>query len=158
MLYDPSKPHQGPLPQLPLSNAEFDIFSHIEAALDLKFVPPEFKFELDDPPAADILSARLRAKYWGARVITFRPFIRQVLQFSENRSALNAPSPISGDFRSEIAVPVIGPEATTESDIDPKVIQNAEKGVQALIQSTKAFHGLGAQRFIITNVFGTAHA
>jgi hypothetical protein len=159
VLYDPSKSQQGPLPQVPGLDAEFNIFKYIEEALDIsRFVPPEFTFDLNDPPATDILSARLRAKYWGALMITFRPFIRQILHFNEKRTALSSPVPISGDFRSEISVPVIGPEAKTESDIDPRVIENAEKGVYALIQSTKAFHGLGPQRFIITNVFGTAHA
>lgn len=158
VLYDPNKSQQSPLPLVPGLDAEFNIFKYIEEALDMRFVPPEFKFGLNDPPATDLLSARLRAKYWGARVITFRPFIRQILHFNENRTAVNSPAPISGDFRSEITVPVIAPEATTENDIDPKVIENAQKGVDALIQSTKAFHGLGPQRFIITNVFGTAHA
>ena len=32
------------------------------------------------------------------------------------------------------------------------------KGVKALIESTRAFHGVEDKRFIITNVFGTAHA
>jgi hypothetical protein len=156
LLYDPSKSQQEP--QGSLASAEFDIYSHIEEALDLRFVPPEFKFSMQDPPATDILSARLRAKYWGARMITFRPFIRQILHFNESRNAVISPGPISGDFKSGIAVPTIGPDATSESDIDPIIIENAKKGVKALIESTKAFHGLGPQRFIITNVFGTAHA
>lgn len=158
MLYDPSKSQQGPLPQAPRLDGEFNIIKYIEEALDMRFVPQEFKFDQNDPPATDLLSARLRAKYWGALVITFRPFIRQIMHFHQQRTALNSPVPVSGDFRSDVAVPVIGPEATTENDIDPKIIEYARKGIHALIQSTRAFHGLGPQRFIITNVFGTAHA
>jgi len=158
MLYDPSKSQQTPLPQVPRVDGNFNIVTYIEQALDKSFVPLEFKFDQDDPPATDILAARLRAKYYGALVITFRPFIRQVVQFNLHRTTLHSPAPISGDFRSELTVPVIGPEATTENDIDPLIIEYAKKGIQALIQSTKAFHGLGPQRFIITNVFGTAHA
>lgn len=38
------------------------------------------------------------------------------------------------------------------------VIDYALKGILALFKSTEAFHGLEDQRFIITNVFGTADA
>ncbi|CAK7238237.1 hypothetical protein SEUCBS140593_010463 [Sporothrix eucalyptigena] len=40
----------------------------------------------------------------------------------------------------------------------PISIMLARRGIQALIESTRAFHGLPDRRFIITNVFGTAHA
>ena len=156
MLYDPSKSQQSQLPQVLQGN--FNIARYIEGALEMKFVPPEFRFHEEDPPATDILAARLRAKYWGAQVITFRPFIKQILHFNVQKSATDSPVPALGDFRSDLAVPVIGPEVTTEKDIDARVIEYARKGIFALIQSTRAFHGLGPQRFIITNVFGTAHA
>jgi hypothetical protein len=158
MLYDPSKSQQGPLPHMPWNSSEFNIIKYMEEALNPQFVPQEFKFNENDPPATDILSARLRAKYYGALVITFRPFIRQIVHFNLQRTTLNSPVPISGDFRREITVPVIGPEATTENDIDPRIIEYARRGIDALIRSTQAFHGLGDKRFIITNVFGTAHA
>jgi hypothetical protein len=45
-----------------------------------------------------------------------------------------------------------------KGDIDPQVVELAKKGIKALIESTRAFHGLGDKRPIITNVFGTAHA
>lgn len=112
----------------------------------MRFVPPEFKFDKNDPPATDILSALLRAKYWGALAITFRPFIKQIVHCSQQRTMLNSPAA------------VIGPEATLANDIDPNIIEYARRGMHALIQSTQAFHGLGPRRFIITNVFGTAHA
>ncbi|OIW24973.1 hypothetical protein CONLIGDRAFT_684864 [Coniochaeta ligniaria NRRL 30616] len=98
-----------------------------------------------DPPAADILAARLRAKYWGSR---YRPFIRQIMHFNFQRTTLASPVPITGDFRSDLAVPVIGPQAAIENDINPEIIEHAQKGILALIESTKSFHGLKDERFI----------
>lgn len=157
MLYDPTKPQQDPLPEVLRPDSDFNIVDYIESALNMDFVPQQFKFDKDDPPAGDILSARLRAKYYGALVITFRPFIKQIVHFNL-RATLNSRNPISAESRSDVTVPVINPEATIAKDIDPLLIEYARKGIEALIQSTKAFHGLGHQRFIITNVFGTAHA
>ncbi|EGU82153.1 hypothetical protein FOXB_07329, partial [Fusarium oxysporum f. sp. conglutinans Fo5176] len=94
-------------------------------------------------------------------VITYRPFIRQILQFSHSiknhASSPNFPS-VSSEFRQDITAPVIHPKARTHGDIDPQVVELAKKGIKALIESTRAFHGLGDRRPIITNVFGTAHA
>ncbi|KAI8406207.1 hypothetical protein FOFC_13676 [Fusarium oxysporum] len=132
-----------------------------DAVSGMHWVAPSFAFREDDPPADDILAARLRAKYWGAQVITYRPFLRQILQFSHSiknhASSLNFPS-VSSELRQDITAPVIHPKARTHGDIDPQVVELAKKGIKALIESTRAFHGLGDRRPIITNVFGTAHA
>ncbi|EXL39305.1 hypothetical protein FOCG_18076 [Fusarium oxysporum f. sp. radicis-lycopersici 26381] len=132
-----------------------------DAVSGMHWVAHSFAFREDDPPADDILAARLRAKYWGAQVITYRPFIRQILQFSHSIknhvSSPNFPS-VSSEFRQDVTAPVIHPKARTHGDIDPQVVELAKKGIKALIESTRAFHGLGDKRPIITNVFGTAHA
>ncbi|EXM32552.1 hypothetical protein FOTG_02874 [Fusarium oxysporum f. sp. vasinfectum 25433] len=132
-----------------------------DAVSGMHWVAPSFAFREDDPPADDILAARPRAKYWGAQVITYRPFIRQILQFSHSiknhASSPNFPN-VSSEFRQDITAPVIHPKARTHGDIDPQVVELAKKGIKALIESTRAFHGLGDRRPIITNVFGTAHA
>ncbi|KAG8674026.1 hypothetical protein FPOAC2_07441 [Fusarium poae] len=132
-----------------------------DVVLGMHWVPVSFAFREDDPPADDILAARLRAKYWGAQVIAYRPFIRQILQFSHSiknhASSPNFPS-VSSEFRHNITAPAIRPKARTHGYIDTQVVELAEKGIKALIESTRAFHGLGDKRPIITNVFGTAHA
>ncbi|KAJ0128354.1 hypothetical protein HZ326_28549 [Fusarium oxysporum f. sp. albedinis] len=132
-----------------------------DAVSGMHWVASSFAFREDDPPADDILAARLRGKYWGAQVITYRPFIRQILQFSHSIknhvSNPNFPS-VSSEFRQDVTAPVIHPKARTHGDIDPEVVELAKKGIKALIESTRAFHGLGDKRPIITNVFGTAHA
>ncbi|KAF9769018.1 hypothetical protein IL306_013624 [Fusarium sp. DS 682] len=72
-------------------------------------------------------------------------------------SSPNFPS-VSSEFRQDITAPVIRPKARTHADIDHQVIELAKKGHKALIESTRAFHGLGDKWPIITNIFGTAHA
>lgn len=131
-----------------------------DAVSDMAWVAPSFAFKESDPPASDILSVRLRAKYWGAQGITYRPFIRQILHF--NHSIRNHPSSPNiaavSEFREGIIAPVIHPNTRSSGDIDPGVLDLARKGINALVESTRAFHGLGAKRSIITNMFGTAHA
>ncbi|KAH6649692.1 hypothetical protein F5144DRAFT_588356 [Chaetomium tenue] len=150
MLYNPEKP----LPLNATSGAPGGtIIDYIQETINMDFVPHEFKFQPTDPPADDILSARLRAKYWGAKVITYRPFVRQILEFNFQKMSNESPMPAS-DFRSGVVVPVIGPN----NDIPPQMIDYAVKGVGALIESTRAFHGLKEKRYVVTNIFGTAHA
>lgn len=134
MLYDP----QNPMSEEP----EPAVIEAIQNSLDMQFVPPQFKFGRDDPPANDILSARLRAKYWGANVITYRPFVKKILLINYNKSQAN-----NG----------MGSAAPSEQ-ITPAMIEYAKMGIKALVESTRAFHGLPEKRFIVTNIFGTSHA
>ncbi|KAF4455906.1 hypothetical protein F53441_1843 [Fusarium austroafricanum] len=131
-----------------------------DAVSGMHWVAPSFAFRADDPSADDIMAARLQEKCWGAQVITYRPFIRQLLQFSHSiknhASTPNFPSVGSG-FRQDITAPVIHSKNRTHGDIDPQVVELAKKGIKAFIESARAFHGLGDKRPIITTVFGTAH-
>lgn len=111
-----------------------------------------YAFDTEAPPAEDILSARLRAKFWGANVITYRPYVETIMGWSHARKH---PEEYRDQAFSSFSVPS---NATTPSDIDPVIIEYAKRGVKAVIKSTEAFHGLKDKRFIITNVFGTAHA
>jgi hypothetical protein len=126
----------------------------------MHWVAPSFAFRENDPPAEDILAARLRAKYWGAQSITYRPFIRQILQFTHSLNHHpTSPNPPTGtEFRDGIIAPVIHPNTKSLGDIEPSVVELAKKGIKALVESTRPFHNLGDKRPIITNVFGTAHA
>ncbi|KAK3686073.1 hypothetical protein B0T22DRAFT_240664 [Podospora appendiculata] len=147
MLYNPE--NSRPLHSedgLPTEN----VIKYIKESLDMRFVPPEFMFDHSDPPAPDLLSARLRAKYWGAQVITYRPFIRRILEHNHKAMWAESPASISG-------------VANTNGDGTPgefpqDVIDHAVKGIRGLIESTRAFHRVEDKRFVITNVFGTAHA
>ena len=140
-------------------------FQNVELVADavsgMNWVAPRFAFKEDDLPADNILDARLRGKYWGAQVITYRPFIRMILEFHHRQKThpfSPNPPPALPDFRAGIAHPTIAPGTRSSKDLDPKLIELARRGIKALIESTRAFHGLGEKRPVITSVFGTAHA
>ena len=84
----------------------------------------------DDPPATDILDARLRGKYYGAQNITYRHFLRAVLD--------------SGD----------------QANFPPKLVEYARRCVYAMKHSCEAFTRCTkpGERLIVTNSWGTAHA
>lgn len=111
-----------------------------------------YAFDVNDPPAEDILHARFRAKFWGANVLTYRPYIENIMSLSHSK---RHPEEYRDKAYASASVPS---DVTTPSDIPPIVIQYACKGISVLFKSTEAFHGLRDRRFIITNIFGTAHA
>ncbi|KAI1140241.1 hypothetical protein F5Y05DRAFT_403255 [Hypoxylon sp. FL0543] len=111
-----------------------------------RWVPNSYQWREKDPPANDILGARLRAKYWGSQVILYRPFLRAILERESWPYPNQAGTP--NDQNEELP-----------PNLDPRVLNYAALAIDALIESTRAFHGIPSnQRIIITNVFGTAHA
>lgn len=131
-----------------------------QSVLDLwrKKLPPMFQWRDSDPPASDILTARLRAKYWGARVIATRPFLDYLLHVKPN---------ITSIFDIKSTVLCSNGQPRPEADIqlfeaihglsDNLIVQAARRCVEATVQSTRAFDGIPHQ-LIVTNIFGTAHA
>lgn len=113
------------------------------------WVPKSYQWNDNDLPAADILGARLRAKYWGSQVILYRPFLRAILE-REPWPYHNQGSP---DAQPGLSLEEMPP------NVDPRILNYAGLAIHALVESTRAFHGIpSSQRIIITNVFGTAHA
>ncbi|KAG4427655.1 hypothetical protein IFR05_016861, partial [Cadophora sp. M221] len=105
--------------------------------------------------ATNILEARLRAKYYGAEVITYRHFVLKLL----GRSGLG--DQVAPAYLPKIEAPQVNSNVKKIEDINRKALQYAERGIRALIFSTRAFYGLGdpgKDRLIVTNVWGTAHA
>ncbi|KAI6463125.1 hypothetical protein MCOR16_009098 [Pyricularia oryzae] len=95
-------------------------------------------------PADNILDARLRAKYWGAMNIICRPVIKSILgrDYAGKQEGIDMTDPLN-EF------------------VDPynqEILDIAQRGINALIHSTKAFHNLPERRYIVTNIFGTAQA
>lgn len=110
-----------------------------------KCVPPTIQWDDKDEPASHINAARLRAKYYGARYIIHRPFLRYALEndiFSNTASTGNMGPPLS-----------IGPFEKAQIEKSCKIC------VEAAIRSTIAFDRvMDKERLIVTNIFGTAHA
>ncbi|KFZ17341.1 hypothetical protein V501_01777 [Pseudogymnoascus sp. VKM F-4519 (FW-2642)] len=85
-----------------------------------------------DPPATNILEARLRAKMYGAQVITCRPFLRMVLNSQY--------------------------EGTGDVAISEPIMEYARKCIRAMFYSVQAFWGIKGGRLVVANVWGTSHA
>lgn len=108
-------------------------FPFIEAIIaDIKSVINYCPVPADDnaPPSDDILESRLRGKMYGAQVVTYRHFLRMVL---------NKPS-------------------EPNNEISKPIMMYAERCIRALFNSSKAFWGMKGGRLIVTNVWGTCHA
>jgi len=99
----------------------------IDGARSMVLAPSSFAFQESDPPATDILAARLRALYWGAQVIMYQPFLQKMLEVRTRH-------------------------------VDPQDISTAREAIKALIESTRAFHGLDKNRLIIADVHSAAYA
>lgn len=113
-----------------------------------QWVPEEFSFEDTDGPASTFLAARLRAKYWGSQVILYRPYIRICLHAHRDMNSSSSVHKI--DDKQGFHVP---------TGMNAQALNYARLGISALIQSTKAFHGLErGHRILVTSVFTTAHA
>jgi hypothetical protein len=128
-------------------------------------ITKDFKWTEDDEPATDILGARLRAKYYGAKVITYRHFLLKILEQSHNQRAPAAGSANMGfaDRFKHIVnnLPQFNANAGNISELDDRAFEYASDFIKALFKSTTAFHNLGdpaTTRLIVTNIWGTAHA
>jgi hypothetical protein len=124
-------------------------------------IAPQMKWDEEKGELArDILNARLRAKFYGAKVITYRPFVLKILANSAKKSPRTGER-VSNEFRNDVDVPAVNANATSSDEIDPKAMEYATKGIMALYHSTTAFYEVGdpgTERLIVTNVWGTAHA
>ncbi len=121
-------------------------------------LPPGLRWEDKDPPSSNILHARLRAKYWGARYIITRPFLDYVMHImpyiTSTSDVERAAKDARGDPRDPAEVRLLEAIAgMPRSEIEAAV----ESCIDAAMQSTVAFDGI-QDRLIVTNIHGTAHA
>jgi hypothetical protein len=143
----------------PLAEVQAMLRGH-EAILDgwRAMLPPDLKWADSDPPPAGILSARLRAKYWGARYVINRPFLDY---------ALHIMSYVKDGRRVESVAVDVHRNPRDKAEIHLfKAIQLMGEGevwaacrrcIEAAMQSTIALDGV-PDRLVVTNIHGTAHA
>jgi len=115
----------------------------VESIPNMNKVAPSMVWSETDPPAGDILAARLRAKYYGTEVITYRPFLKMVMNRPSRLKEIMEGSPDN---------------STPPENISPKIMNYTRLCIKAMENSTRAFHGMEGGRLIVTNVWGTAHA
>lgn len=121
-----------------------------------KELPAGMFWDLDDSPPTNILHARLRAKYWGARYLINRPFLDYILHLK--------PQPrltVDGEASDSHWKPRREAEYhlfRAISEMSEEEVQNGyQTCIKAAEKSTIAFDNV-LGRPIVTNIHGTAHA
>ncbi|KAL1967833.1 hypothetical protein VTN77DRAFT_2522 [Rasamsonia byssochlamydoides] len=151
-----------------------------------KSLPDVMKWDDRDPPSSDINTARMRAKYYGARYIIHRPVLYYVLHYMSPQSTTAADSPSytgpSGSKSQQVSPSMAHSQQATSmarwssdmgtsgrpnpadiwpgvafKDLHVKLQRWCRICIESAIQSTEAFDGIKG-RLIVTNIFGTAHA
>lgn len=110
------------------------------------------------PPHPDILAARLRAKYYGARYVTTRPFLDYALHVMEEvkkgRKLEDVTKNAMGVVRKQELVLFKAIQMMDEETIKGKV----KICIDSALKSTVALDFVSDHRLIVTNIMGTAHA
>ena len=121
-------------------------------------LPPALAWQDDDPPATDILSARLRAKYWGARYVVNRPFLDYALHIMPYVKGGEKVRDVAWDAhhnpRDKAEIHLF---EAIQGFQEPLIWQACKRCIDAAMQSTVALDNVPG-RLIVTNIHGTAHA
>ncbi|OJD10984.1 hypothetical protein AJ78_08151 [Emergomyces pasteurianus Ep9510] len=145
-------------------------------------LPENMRWEESDPPSKNIIIARMRGKYYGARYIIHRPLLHHALHpmyklhpggtnsvaspspsnVSSSQSQASPPSANPSHLSHGMGPPnrptqLTDPQQPSIKMLDPKVLKACQACIDAAIQSTIAFDGVPG-RPVVTNIFGTAHA
>jgi hypothetical protein len=140
---------------------------------------PQLGWDDDDYMTSDINAARMRAKYYGAKVIINRPTLYAALHDDWSMISIRqSESPLPSQGRmSQQASPAIPykyhatgvqrqdslvdspcqPVARSIDRLRPEIYNGVKACIHAAIRSTTAFDGVPS-RLIVTNIFGTGHA
>jgi hypothetical protein len=149
-------------------------------------LPGSLRWSDGDPPSNDINTARMRAKYYGARYIIYRPLLYHALhstipkasdmvdpptspsdQESSKSQYMSPPTPHSqrascmSRWSSDMGVPgsprVKDRLGMPYDELSPKLRRACKICIESAISSTEAFDRING-RLVVTNIFGTAHA
>jgi hypothetical protein len=144
---------------LPISQVREMLNGH-ESILGLwrQGLPAGLKWNDEDPPPSDILAARLRAKYWGAKYVVNRPFLDYALHIMPltrgGMSIVEAAKDCNGNPRDKAEIHLF---KAIEQMGEQEIWAASRRCIQAAMHSTVALDGV-KDRLIITNIHGTAHA
>jgi hypothetical protein len=133
----------------------------------------------DDHMTPDINAARMRAKYYGAKVIINRPTLFAALHHEWSTVSIRpSESPLPGQGHpAQHASPIVSQtyhstglqrqdsynnspgqsEHRKLEELRPEIREGVEACINAAIRSTTAFDKV-PPRLIVTNIFGTGHA
>lgn len=141
---------------------------------------PEMAWDDDNYLTSDINAARMRAKYYGAKVIINRPTLHAALHEDWSTISIRqSESPLPTQLRTsqqtsptlshkyhstspqqQVSTYVESPaqaEIPSVKSLKPEFYNGVKACIHAAIRSTTAFDGV-PDRLIVTNIFGTGHA
>lgn len=140
---------------------------------------PEMAWDDNNYMTSDINAARMRAKYYGAKVIINRPTLFAALHYDwPTISVRHSESPLPGPGHiPHQASPTVHhryhptdiqqqasytdspsqPDAPSVERLKPEIRSGVKACIHAAIRSTMAFDRV-SPRLIVTNIFGTGHA
>ena len=123
-----------------------------------------YQWDDNDHESPDTNIARMRGKYYGAKYIIWRPTLRFALHTATQGSKGKRPSESPAAYQtSEVTSPSISnlnvahPQGKDISFIRPELLDGSRKCIEAAIRSTTSFDKV-PRRWVLTNIFGTAHA
>jgi hypothetical protein len=124
-----------------------------------KGLPEQLKWDDNDPPATEILDARLRGKYYGAVYVINRPFLDYALHImphlvNDKCTLEEAAIDAYGNPRDKADIHLF---RAIQQMGDSAIWRAAKRCIDAAMHSTVAFDGIDG-RLIVTNIHGTAHA
>ncbi|KAK4548940.1 hypothetical protein LTR36_008713 [Oleoguttula mirabilis] len=121
-------------------------------------LPAALRWDDADEPADNILAARMRAKYWGARYVVNRPFLDYALHImpyaKEGRKVQDVARDVRGMPRNEADIHLF---EAIEGMGASEIWKACRRCVDAAMQSTVALDRV-PDRLVVTNIHGTAHA
>ncbi|KAF2152470.1 hypothetical protein K461DRAFT_226348 [Myriangium duriaei CBS 260.36] len=111
----------------------------------------------EEPPATDILEARVRGKFYGAKYICLRPYLDYVLHAMKEVRSGEALETLAKDAYGRPRHSDLKLYAAIATMTEEEIIERAKWCVESAILSTEAFDGVPG-RLIMTNIVGTSHA
>ena len=111
----------------------------------------------DDPPATEILAARLRAKYYGAWYISTRPYLDYALHVLEKFKSGQTLEQATVDARGRLRPSELAIFRAISTMPEYHVIAKARHCIKMAMQSTVSLDRV-PERLVVTNIMGTAHA
>lgn len=119
--------------------------------------PITYWHDREEPPQ-EILAARLRAKYYGARYVITRPFLDYTLHVLRDVESGCNLEDITKDAKGNVRPQELVLFKAINMMPVPTIIEKVKICVESATMSTIALDNAFERRLIVTNIMGTAHA
>ncbi|KAF2436317.1 hypothetical protein EJ08DRAFT_234591 [Tothia fuscella] len=174
-LYAPVSNDKNTTAKRHLAWADVDADSHWRNLADHRGLinkHPDYRWRDSDPPSNDMLTARIRAKYYGAAYIILRPYLYLALKWDQGDGLENFKNYADewnkkqqGEENDQLYLPdrnITQAQVQADANLMHMFLWCCKKCIQCAINSTLAFDGVADPtentRPRVTNIHGTATA